>query len=229
MIALHGVTVFRPGTRGKDAILHEQDAVFAARSRVGILAPAGSGRTTLVRVLAGISLPDRGHVHLTGRVSWPIGYAGMLHPMLTLEQNLRHIAELIGARLSTMQRQIAWVCGDADVLGKKVQDLTPGDRANAALALSLAIPADHYVADEKISVGDENARGRADALLKMRLEGAALLYMSRNTTQLKHWCTDFRVLMNGKLIWCPDPETGQKMIEIASERVIQGGADRANV
>ena len=96
MIQLDNISLFTPGLRGRKPILLEASETFGSRERVGILALPGSGKSTLARVLAGIETPDAGHVRREGRVSWPIGFAGFLHPNLSVCDNLDIFARMSG-------------------------------------------------------------------------------------------------------------------------------------
>src|SRR5690349_4024412 len=49
---------------GAHAVLDSIDVSLAARDRVGVVGPNGTGKTTLLRVLAGLQVPDRGSVAL---------------------------------------------------------------------------------------------------------------------------------------------------------------------
>src|SRR4051794_40893939 len=50
---------------GDQLILDSVDVGIASRDRVGVVGPNGTGKTTLLRVLAGLQLPDRGSVTMT--------------------------------------------------------------------------------------------------------------------------------------------------------------------
>ncbi|WP_132694212.1 ATP-binding cassette domain-containing protein [Rhodovulum steppense] len=196
-------------------ILRDQTVIFRAGERVGIYAPSGTGRTTVARVLGGIQHPDRGHVHIEGRVGWPVGSAGILHPLLTLAENVSHVAGLTGVPEGEIGAVVAWLCEGEAMLRRTVQYLSPGERALAAYAISLAVPVDHVIADDKILISDERVIARCEQLLRARLRNAGLVFISRNPAQLNRWCSRHFALIGERLMPCDDAIVGQQMRELA--------------
>lgn len=45
---------------------------------LGILAPNGTGKTTLIKIMAGLEKPDEGEIIRAGRISFPLGFMGGL-------------------------------------------------------------------------------------------------------------------------------------------------------
>ena len=62
--------------------------------KVALLGRNGSGKSTLIRLLGRVELPTSGLVEQTMSVSWPIGWAGGVHPILTGNDNMRFIARI---------------------------------------------------------------------------------------------------------------------------------------
>lgn len=211
MIILRRVTLLTPDVRAH--ILNAQDLVIGDRDRVGVLAPSGSGRSSIARLLCGVDTPHSGEVVSTGRVSWPLGYAGFLHPDLTVRRNVEHLSDLTGFPPEPTLRVACWLCGDLTVSERRVSSLTPGQRGLVAQACGVGFPADHYVADEKLLFGDERAVARGAALLRRRLSRAGLILLSRNPNMIEQWCTRIFVLVRGKLLPCESVRLAQVVLE----------------
>lgn len=213
MILFDNVTVQVPGRRQPITILRDQTVLFPARTRVSILASAGSGRTTLARVLGGVKRPMRGRVFIEGSVGWPIGYSGLLNPTLTLTENIAHIAGLVHVTTGEIGAVVAWLCDSDKILERRVETLAPSERALAIYAISLAVPADHLIADDKIIVSDARFAARSEQLLRRRMDGAGLVFISRNAKLLERWCDKHYVLIRGNLQPIKSPADGQAMLE----------------
>lgn len=215
MIALEHVSILKPGFARRDPILVDASATFRRGERTGILAAPGSGKSSIARVLSGIERPDRGHVRSVGPVSWPIGFAGFLHPQLGIRDNLSIYSRLMGIAADTVASFCVDFCGIDGLLHKKMADLTPTQRAMLAYAcaLSSSEPA-MWIADEVITIGEPRDRKRCDDLLADRLDRGGLVFLSRNTRQLKLYCDRFFVLLNNRLVPCDDPDVGQEALEI---------------
>ena len=59
---------------------------------LGILAPNGTGKTTLVNMMAGLEKPDEGEIRKTCRVSFPLGFMGGVVTRHSAMENSRFIA-----------------------------------------------------------------------------------------------------------------------------------------
>lgn len=221
MIALRRVTLLTPDRRGH--ILDRQDLVIGDRDRVGVLAPAGSGRSSIARLLCGVDTPHSGEVLSAGRVSWPLGYAGFLHPDLTVRRNVEHLSDLTGLPLDPALRIACWLCGDMGIPERRVSALTPGQRGLVAEACGFGFPADHYVADEKLLFGDEGAQARGAALLRRRLTGAGLILLSRNPNTIEQWCTRIFALVRARLVPCDSVNMARSVLERAGAENARGG------
>lgn len=63
---------------------------------LGVLAPNGTGKTTLIKMMAGLEKPDEGEIHRGCRISFPLGFMGGVVPKLSARENCRYIAKLYG-------------------------------------------------------------------------------------------------------------------------------------
>lgn len=215
MIEVRDIALMTPGLRHRRVILSDASFRVTQGERLGILAAPGSGKSTLARVLSGADRPDRGTVRREGRVSWPIGFAGFLHPELSVAENLETLARLIGMPL----REVSGFCTDftgiPGLAGRPMKTLTPTQRATLAYACALCVPGPAtWIADEVISVGEPHHRRLCDRILGERLDEGALIFLSRNARQLKIWCNRFMVLIAGRLVPCDDLDVAQQALEL---------------
>jgi len=215
MITLDQVSILTPGVFRRHPILVDTSATFGRGERVGILAYPGTGKTSIARLLAGIDQPDRGVVRAEGRVSWPIGFAGFLHPKLRVRDNLGIFARLMGMTPETVTDFCVEFCSIDGLPDRLMQDITPTQRALLAYACALSVPGPAtWIADEVISVGQARERARCDEVLSDRLKTGSLIFLSRNVGQLKRYCDRFFVLINRRLVACADIETAQEALEL---------------
>ena len=83
MIALDGVSKTYPMTGGRKVVLENATAAFPPGHNFGILGANGTGKSTLIRLLAGSEMPDRGAIRRYARVSFPLGFGGTFHGALS--------------------------------------------------------------------------------------------------------------------------------------------------
>ena len=83
MIALESVRKAYSTASGRKVVLEDATATFEAGRNLGILGANGTGKSTLIRLLAGSELPDRGSIRRDLRVSFPLGFGGTFHGALS--------------------------------------------------------------------------------------------------------------------------------------------------
>lgn len=214
MIAFDQVTVLTPGTQR--AILRDVSLQIGPRERVGIMAATGSGKTTIARLLCGIDTPDSGRI-LSQDVTWPLGYAGFLHPNLSVAENLRLTARLLG---QDPTHYTSLVCNLAAVPHSvQLRNLPPTQRAVLAYMCAMAVPGRMLIADDTLTVGDTAMRRKCEALLEQRFLTHGLVFLSRNPRQMRQFCTRIFALSHGRLVPCETPERAQFLVMKEAEHV----------
>jgi capsular polysaccharide transport system ATP-binding protein len=97
VITLDRVSKTYRTTQGRRIVLNNTSAEFPSGCNIGILGTNGTGKSTLIRLLAGTELPDCGRVSRDGRVSFPLGYGGTFHGALSGRENVAFLARVYGA------------------------------------------------------------------------------------------------------------------------------------
>ena len=90
---------FWTGTQRKVILDRVNLRVELGRS-LGILAPNGTGKTTLINMIAGLEKPDEGEIRRSCRVSFPLGFMGGVVQRHNARENARYIA----SELANMSR-----------------------------------------------------------------------------------------------------------------------------
>ena len=67
---------------------------------MGILARNGTGKTTIINMMAGLEKPDEGKVLRTSRISFPLGFMGGIQNKHSATENARYIARLYSPSFS---------------------------------------------------------------------------------------------------------------------------------
>jgi len=86
---------FWTGTQHKVILEKVSFRVEIGRS-LGILAPNGTGKTTVINMMAGLEKPDEGVIRRGCRISFPLGFMGGVVSRLSARENARYIAQLYG-------------------------------------------------------------------------------------------------------------------------------------
>ena len=78
---------------------------------LGILAPNGTGKTTLINMMAGLEKPDEGEINRGCKISFPLGFMGGVVNRLSAMENSRYIARLYGLDPDYVESYCRWLCG----------------------------------------------------------------------------------------------------------------------
>jgi capsular polysaccharide transport system ATP-binding protein len=167
---------------------------------MGILAPNGTGKTTLVKMMAGLEKPDEGKVYRNARISFPLGFMGGVIPKLSATENARYIARMYDLDPDYVEAFSRWVCGIEEYFDMPVGTYSAGMRGRFNFSLLLAMEFDIYLIDEGMpSTTDAEFNRRAGTVLAERLKNATVVIVSHQATTLEKFARRAAVLRDGKL------------------------------
>ncbi|MEP5761499.1 MAG: ATP-binding cassette domain-containing protein [Litoreibacter sp.] len=167
---------------------------------LGILAPNGTGKTTIVNMMAGIEQPDEGEIVRQARISFPLGFMGGIIPRLSAMENCRFIARLYDKDPDYLEAFCRWVCGLEEYFEMPVGTYSAGMRSRFSFALLLALEFDIYLIDEGMpSTTDTEFNRKAGQILFERLKTATVVIVSHQASTLEKFCKSAAVLRNGQL------------------------------
>jgi len=169
-------------------------------SSLGILAPNGTGKTTLVNMMSGLEKPDEGQIIRQSRISFPLGFMGGVSSKLSAMENARFIARLYGKDPDYLEAFCRWVCGLEEYFDMPVGTYSAGMRARFSFALLLALDFDIYLIDEGMpTTTDAEFNRKAGKILAERLKTATVVIVSHQASTLEKFCKSAAVLHNGQL------------------------------
>ncbi len=167
---------------------------------VGILAPNGTGKTTLINMMAGLEQPDEGDIRRDCRISFPLGFMGGVVGKLSAMENSRYIARLYGLDPDYVEAFCRWLCGLEEYFDQPLGTYSSGMKARFTFALLLALEFDIYLIDEGMpSSTDAEFNRKAGEILRERLRTTTIIVVSHQPETLEKYCRSAGVLMNGQL------------------------------
>lgn len=205
---------FWTGGRQK-VILHDASFTVNVGRNLGILAPNGTGKTTLINMMAGLEQPDHGKIKRKGRISWPVGYNGGIVRTMSGAENIRYIAKLYDRdELDTLA-----FCIDFAELGHymdlPVRTYSSGMVSRLAFAILMAIDFDYYLVDEGASAGDKAFTEKASAMFRERLDYSTLIMVSHSSDTIDMYCNSAAVLLDGQLEMFDSLEEARELYDYA--------------
>ncbi|MEO1733296.1 MAG: ATP-binding cassette domain-containing protein [Pseudomonadota bacterium] len=167
---------------------------------LGILAPNGTGKTTLIRMMCGLEKPDEGEIRRSCNISFPLGFMGGVVGKVSAMENARYIAKLYGMDPDYVEAYCRWLCDLGEYFEQPLATYSSGMRARFSFALMLALDFDMYLIDEGMpSSTDVEFNKKAGAILQERLRTTTIVIVSHQPQTLEKFARQAAVLMNGKL------------------------------
>jgi capsular polysaccharide transport system ATP-binding protein len=199
VIALDRVAKSYATSAGRRVVLAEATVDFPAGHNFGILGANGVGKSTLIRLLAGSELPDRGDIRRDARVSFPLGFGGTFHGGLSGRENVAFIARIYGAAVRPTIRFVEEFAELGEYFRMPVETYSAGMRARLAFAACLAIDFDVYLVDEVTEVGDERFRRKCALAFRERLQRSDIILATHNSHTIRQYCDRGAILADGRL------------------------------
>ncbi len=184
--------------RGDSAALAEVTFSLEERHILALVGASGSGKTTMLRILAGLEVPDAGEVHLNGRViarpcssvtaeERGIGMVFQNHalfPHLTVEKNvLFGVRKLAKSAKTLLLAELLELVGLPGMAQRYPHELSGGERQRVALARALAPGPQLLLLDEPFSSLDmrlkQSVRDETREILRAR--GTAAVFVTHDT------------------------------------------------
>ncbi len=167
---------------------------------LGILAPNGTGKSTVIRMMAGLEKPDEGEIRRLCNVSFPLGYMGGVVSKISARENARYIARLYGLDPDYVESFCRWLCGLEEYLEQPLGTYSTGMKARFTFSLMLALDFDMYLIDEGMpNSTDVEFNRKAGEVLAERLRTTTIVIVSHQTQVLEKFARKAAVLMDGRM------------------------------
>ncbi|SDY90977.1 ABC transporter ATP-binding protein [Citreimonas salinaria] len=167
---------------------------------LGILAPNGTGKSTVIRMMAGLEKPDEGEIRRLCNVSFPLGYMGGVISKISARENARYIARLYGLDPDYVESFCRWLCGLEEYFDQPLGTYSTGMKARFTFSLMLALDFDMYLIDEGMpNSTDVEFNRKAGEILAERLRTTTIVIVSHQPEVLEKFARKAAVLMDGRL------------------------------
>jgi ABC-2 type transport system ATP-binding protein len=170
---------------------------------IGVVGRNGQGKSTLLKLVAGVLLQDEGTVTVRDGVAPLIEITGGFVGDLTVRENVRLTAGLHGMSRAEVTRRFDGIINFAELaesVDTPYKHLSNGMKVRLAFSVVSQLEEPILLVDEVLAVGDkafrEKCYRRIDELLA---EGRTLFFVSHNEKDLRRFCTRGLYLDNGRL------------------------------
>ena len=199
MIVFEDVSKAYRTSRFTKVILRNFSMEFPRGRNIGLLGVNGSGKSTVLRLIAGTEYPDHGKIRRGVRVSFPLGFGGSFKGGLTARENCRFVARIYGLETKSVERFVEEFAEIGKSFDLPISTYSTGMRSRVSFGLSMAIDFECYLVDEVLGVGDAAFKARCAAVFAARRKTASMILVSHSVGSLRDYCDMGAVLSKGRI------------------------------
>ena len=171
---------------------------------IGVVGRNGQGKSTLLKLVAEVILPDEGTVTVRAGVAPLIEITGGFVDDLTVRENVYLTAGLHGMTRAEIDEQFAEIIEFAEIgdfLDTPYKHLSSGMRVRIAFAVISRLEEPVMLVDEVLAVGDKAFKEKCYTRIEQLLAGGrTLFFVSHNEKDLRRFCTRGLFLDKGELV-----------------------------
>ena len=172
----------------------------------GIIGKDGSGKSTMLQILAGIIKPTSGDVHVNGRIAALLELGSGFNPDSTGYENIYMNAAILGIKKQDIEKKVQEIINFADIgefINQPVKTYSSGMYIRLAFAVAINVDADILLIDEALAVGDVFFRQKCYAKLnELKKEGKTIVLVSHGMNEVEQFCDRVLLLNYSKVLLC---------------------------
>lgn len=175
----------------------------------GIVGRNGGGKSTLLKLLAGIYSPTSGSVAVTGKLTPFIELGVGFNPELTGRENIFLNGALLGFERKRMLAMYSDIVRFAELEGfmdQKLKNYSSGMQVRLAFSIAIRAQSDILLLDEVLAVGDVAFQQKCyDYFEELKLAKKTVVFVSHDMSAIRRFCTKAVYIDHGKVTFEGDP------------------------
>jgi ABC-type polysaccharide/polyol phosphate transport system ATPase subunit len=190
--------------RRAEFMLQGLDLRIAHGEAVALIGRNGSGKSTALRLIAGIYPPSEGTIEVRGRSAAVIELGVGFHEELTGVENVLLYGSVMGIRRKDILERLPEVMDFAEIGGlidEPVRIYSSGTKARLAFAVAaVCVRPDLLLLDEVLAVGDQGFRARCEKrMIDFHRSGGTMIVVTHDLESVRHLCSRAIWLENGRM------------------------------
>ena len=171
---------------------------------VGIIGRNGSGKSTILKVVAGVYTPSTGRIRVRGTIAPLIELGAGFHPELTGRENILLNGLLLGLTKSEVREREQRIIDFAelgDFIDSPIKQYSTGMYMRLAFSVATEVDPDILIIDEILGVGDAGFQEKCfERILNFKNSGKTILFVSHDMGSVRQHCDRVLLLHQGELI-----------------------------
>jgi ABC-type polysaccharide/polyol phosphate transport system ATPase subunit len=179
-------------------------------STYGVIGRNGSGKSTALKLVAGITKPTLGTVHVEGRISALIELGAGFHPEITGRENVFINGIMLGLTKREIQNRFDEIVDFAELrefIDAPVKTYSSGMYMRLGFAVAIHVDPDVLLVDEVLAVGDEGFTHKClDKFAEFRRRNKTILLVTHSLNLVERFCDEAIWLDGGRAMTHGDPK-----------------------
>jgi len=179
-------------------------------STYGVIGRNGSGKSTALKLVAGITKPTSGIVKVDGRISALIELGAGFHPEISGRENVFINGIMLGLSKREIQQRFDEIVDFAELrefIDAPVKTYSSGMYMRLGFAVAIHVDPDVLLVDEVLAVGDEGFTHKClDKFAELRRRGRTILLVTHSLNLVERFCDEALWLDSGQAMSHGDPK-----------------------
>ncbi len=170
---------------------------------VAILGKNGAGKSTILKMITGVTFPTNGEINVKGRVSALLELTSGFDPEFTGRENIYLKGRILGLKDKEIEKLEPGIVKFAELeeyIDQPVRTYSSGMKARLGFSISANIEPEILIVDEALSVGDEEFKKKCVNKVNeiMAQDNVTMLFVTHSTSIAKEFCKRGIVLKKRK-------------------------------
>ena len=171
---------------------------------VALFGKNGAGKSTILKMITGVTFPTTGEIIVNGRVSALLELSSGFDPEFTGRENIYLKGQLLGLKnkeIQEVEQEIIDFAQLGDYIDQPLRTYSSGMKARLGFSINVNIKPEILIVDEALSVGDEEFKNKCIKKINsiMKDEDVTLLFVTHATGVAKEFCSRGILMEDGKL------------------------------
>ena len=190
---------------------------------LGIIGRNGAGKSTMLKLLSGITVPTTGEIAIRGRLAALIEIGSAFHPELTGRENAYLSGSMLGLRRREITGKLPSIVdfsGIGDFIDMPVKSYSSGMYVRLGFAIAAHLEPDVLLVDEVLAVGDAEFQARClHRIQELKRRGVTMILVSHDLGAIEQLCDRVLLLDHGSVLASGDSHD----VVTAYQRMAAGG------
>ncbi len=169
---------------------------------LGIIGDNGAGKSTLLKILAGIYVQDSGVIEIDGKAIPFLELGVGFQPELSARDNIYLNGLLLGLSKKEVSEKFDEIVDFAEIrlfIDQKLKNYSSGMKVRLGFAVAIQAPANIFLIDEILAVGDNSFQQKSLATFKNKLRDKTVIFVSHDMSKIKENCKKVLWLEKGEI------------------------------